>query len=157
MKILILLALAVITVLAGIAAYYLLKLRELNQRRKAHEEHQRLALEKGRDEKIKSIQILARAVTQGEVSYTEAAIRISGLMDMLELSDDLRESLSVFSQLADATSHIPYLEAWAKLPTKEKLRLDKEREQIEAKFKEFVDVAVEKVVKTPELFAETSI
>lgn len=53
---------------------------------------------------------------------------------------------TVFFQVAEASAHIPILEAWGKLSYPEQLAYDRERAEIEAKFEEFVLVAVEQVL-----------
>ncbi|MEH6638500.1 MAG: DUF2489 domain-containing protein [Porticoccaceae bacterium] len=54
---------------------------------------------------------------------------------------------TVFFQVAEASAHIPILEAWGKLSYPEQLAYDRERIEIEAKFEEFVLVAVEQVLE----------
>ncbi len=66
-----------------------------------------------------SIRVIASAILQNQVSLTEGAIRINKLSGLLEdtLSDDI--AYEVFSELTEATAHIPILENWAKLTKKE--------------------------------------
>jgi len=139
-------AIAIIVTLSIIAGYYLWLLH-----RKRQDEHAAVtALEKQLDQRyqrnLESIEIIARALLQEQVSLTEASIRINTLSQTLRLTEIVSEDLSVFRQLSEATAHIPIFERWRELPKKEKLAFDKERETIEGQFKEFVVVAAEKIV-----------
>lgn len=85
-----------------------------------------------------SIRILAQGLVDDQVTMTEGAIRISVLMSNLEKSELYREEYSAFFQLADATAHIPILDAWKQLPKKTQFRFDKERLQTEDNFRDFI-------------------
>ncbi|MGH1485859.1 MAG: DUF2489 domain-containing protein [Cellvibrionaceae bacterium] len=85
-----------------------------------------------------SIQVLAQGLVDDQLSLTEGAIRISVLLDNLKITENTKEDYSAFFQLADATAHIPILNAWKKLPKKEKFRFENERLEIEEKYREFV-------------------
>lgn len=93
----------------------------------------------------KSIQILAQAVQGNELTFTEASIRISGLLDALNVSADIKEEFSAFYQLREKTSHIPYLDAWQKLSNEEQKKFDLERLQQEATFNDFVADAAKRI------------
>jgi hypothetical protein len=85
-----------------------------------------------------AIQVIARALLQNDLSDTEAAMRISFLSQQVAATSEEIESFSIFQQLAEATSHIPILEDWIALERTEKRRLNVERENIEAGFREFI-------------------
>ena len=85
-----------------------------------------------------AIQVIARALLQNDLSDTEAAMRISFLCQQVAATSEELESFSIFQQLAEATCHIPILEDWIALERTEKRRLNMERENIEAGFKEFI-------------------
>lgn len=93
----------------------------------------------------KSIQILAQAVQSDELTLTEASIRISGLLDALNVPADIKEEFSAFYHLREKTSHIPYLEAWQKLSNAEQKKFDLERLQQEATFNDFVMDAAKRI------------
>lgn len=92
-----------------------------------------------------SIQVLAQGIIDDQLTLTEGAIRISVLLDNLEINEKHREEYSAFFQLAEATSHIPILKAWKKLPKAEKRRFEKERESTEDKYKDFVVDAAKRI------------
>ena len=100
------------------------------QRRESRREHQ------------ESIAVLIRCLSQGQVSLTEASIRISGLVKVLDLNDDERKQYQAFDDLAFATSHIPILADWKRLSSKEQYKFTLERETIESQFEKRIQDAV---------------
>lgn len=86
----------------------------------------------------KSIQILAQAAYNDELTLTEASIRITGLLDALDVNMDIKAEFSAFYQLREKTGHIPYLDAWHKLSNAEQKKFDVERLHHEATFNDFV-------------------
>jgi hypothetical protein len=133
---------AVLVLGLGSYAFYLgFKLRE--QKRTAEQAEKQLAeeLSKKEADARQSVQIIARALVQKDLSETEAAMRIAWLSQQIKLSDDEAQHVSVFHQLAGATSHIPILDDWAALPKSEKRRLDTERESIESNYREFIQIS----------------
>ena len=98
-----------------------------------------------------SIAVLARAQLQGQVSRTEAAIRIATLARGLQPSDAELTLYQPFSELAVATSHIPVLDAWKALSTKDKDRFDSEREGLEAVHASALDEAARGLLQHPAL------
>ena len=103
-------------------------------------------LAKKEREARQSLQIIARALIQKDLSETEAAMRISWLAQQIQMSADEAQHLSVFKQLAEATSHIPILDDWAALSKAEKRRLNLEREAIEVNYRDFIQVSAEQLV-----------
>lgn len=93
----------------------------------------------------KSIQILAQAVHKDELTLTEASIRISGLLDSLDVPADIKTEFSAFYQLREKTSHIPYLEAWQNLSSAEQKKFDLERLRHETTFNDFVMDAAKRI------------
>ncbi len=138
MKIVFSLAVIIIVVLSGIAAYYVIALYRQEKKQK----NIRFEMEKAKAESLrknrKSIEILARGLLEEQVSHTEASIRISVLMDSLALVEEVKEKYQVFYQLAKATAHIPILEQWKRLDRKQKNAFDREREGIENTYRDFV-------------------
>ncbi|MGH1371600.1 MAG: DUF2489 domain-containing protein [Cellvibrionaceae bacterium] len=128
----------VIVVLAVIAGYYLLQLRRLREKQKAQLEAVAQAGVEQRLRVNKSIQIINQSLIEGQMTITEGAIRTKVLLDGLSVTDAVRDEFSAFYELAAATDHIPILEAWKALSTKQKLKLDSERETLEAQYRDAV-------------------
>ena len=143
---LLLLAALLLVSVGGYAAYLALQL----YRRRQHLENSARELEKQLKNKESearlSVQIIARALVQKDLSETEAAMRISWLSQQIVLSADEAQHFSVFQQLAVATAHIPILDDWAALAKAEKRRLNSERESIESSYRDFVQASVVELV-----------
>jgi len=141
-----LLAAILLLSVGGYAAYLALQL----YRRRQHLENSARELEKQLKNKESearlSVQIIARALVQKDLSETEAAMRISWLSQQIVLSADEAQHFSVFQQLAVATAHIPILDDWAALAKAEKRRLNSERERIEASYRDFVQASAVELV-----------
>lgn len=135
-------AAAVLLALGGYAAVLLVRLR----RQRRREQHRRRAAEEaraGRDAQARvSIALLAQAMGQGQVSRTEAAIRISALARSLPLTEAERAVYRPFDELAAAAAHIPILDAWRELPRRSQNRFDAERRALERAHAEGLDAAV---------------
>lgn len=141
--ILLVLALIIIAVLAGIAGVLLYKVKQKNIHQRAQLAEKEAAIKVQRDKVNNSIQILAQAVGRDELTLTEASIRISFLLDSLGVSEGVREEFSAFYQLMEQTQHIPILENWKNLSHKEQKDFDLQRLKSEESFRDFVqDAAV---------------
>lgn len=140
-------ALVVILALAAVAIYYLVALYRLRQRqrqaatlREEQWQEQRLRL-------VKSIRVLAQGMLNDDLTLTEGSIRIRVLLEGLQVEQTTRDSYSAFYLLATATEHIPILEQWRKLSTKEKLRFDRQRQNLENDHREFVLDAARRILR----------
>ena len=143
------LALVVLIGLSGYALYLYLQLRKLKNTQNAREEVLAVEQEDRKAHYRKSIHVIASAIVADQVTLTEGAIRISMMAAQLDLSEHEREHYQVFFQLMEATAHIPILDEWQKLSTRDKLRYDREREDIEKKYREFTVNAASKVLQKP--------
>lgn len=149
LSLVIVLGVLIILVLAAIAGRLVFKVYRQQQERERKLKAQELANQQAQREQRewinKSIQILAHALHSDELTLTEASIRISGLLDTLDVSGDVKTEFSAFYQLREKTSHIPYLEAWQSLSNAEQRKFDLERLQHEATFNDFVMDAAKRI------------
>jgi len=117
-------AVVIVLVLAGYALHLHRKLQRLD----AEREKARVAFEQQLKDKAaetrKSIIILAKGLVADELSVTEACLRISWLLTQIDAKARESEAYSVFFQVADATSHIPILEAWKALTREQRKAFD---------------------------------
>ena len=128
--------------LAVVAAYFQYRVYQLERQKKAQQQVLEQQKNEHRQYLKNSIRVLAQGIVDDQLSLTEGAIRISVLLDNLGISTEQREQYSVFFQLAEATAHIPILNAWKQLSKKEKRAFELERLGIEEKFNTFmVDAA----------------
>lgn len=132
--------------LAGYAAYLGLQLRKRRQQRETSESELLEELQEREINARQSVQIIARALVQKDLSETEAAMRIAWLSQQIKLSDDETQHFTVFQQLAAATAHIPILDDWAALDKAEKRRLNAEREGIEVSYRDFIQASAVELV-----------
>lgn len=139
LAVLIIIALAIVAGRLHYRVYQQQKVRALEQARQDEVTRQQ------RESVNKSIQILAQAVQGEELTLTEASIRIAGLLDSLEVDEDIRTEFSAFYQLRSLTAHIPILEAWKSLARKEQMKFDLERLQHEETYRDFIIDAAQRI------------
>ncbi len=131
-------AIVVVLILAAIAVILHWRLYRLRKARRAEEQQ---ALEKRISQKQRinrSIQIIARALETEQVGATEASIRISVLLDALDVDEATKDEFSAFYQLAKEAAHIPILDAWKALPKHKRKAFDAELLVLEEKYQDFV-------------------
>jgi hypothetical protein len=137
----------IVLLLTGYALYLGLQLKRQKSRRNKAEEERRIELEYNDKEARQSVQIIAKALIQKDVSETEAAMRIGFLSQKITANHDEKNLFSVFQQLAEATSHIPILDDWKALEKSEKNRLTQERTAIESKYSDFIKASAEQLTR----------
>ncbi|MDB3967219.1 DUF2489 domain-containing protein [Porticoccaceae bacterium] len=132
--------------LAAYAAWLSVQLRRQAGRAREAQEQLEAELQKKNLQARQSIQIIARALLQNDVTDTEAAMRIAYLFQQVSSTEQESEQFTVFVQLAEATAHIPILDDWQMLEKSEKRRLNKERAEIELVYAEFIQAGAEQLV-----------
>lgn len=135
----------IVMVLAGVAIHLQYRVFQLEKKRKSDQLYQQDLNQQQRERINKSIQLLAHALQGDELSLTEASIRISVLLDSLEVADNIREEFSAFYQLRELTAHIPILEAWKQLDRKQQVLFDGQRLQHEETYRDFVLAAAKEI------------
>jgi len=142
----ILIPVSVICMLGLYAFILYLRVREQNLQRKNNADILSKHLIKRQAEFQESIRVIASAILQNQVSLTEGAIRINKLSGLLEdtLSDDI--AYEVFSELTEATAHIPILENWAKLTKKEQAFFEVERKKLEKGFHHLIKGSAQRIL-----------
>lgn len=146
MTVLIVVAIVIVVILTGVAGRLHWKLYQINRSRSLAMEAYHLELQKKRKHSLNSVVVIARALLEGQVTLTEACMRISVLLESLGLSVEEKAHYVSFYKLAEAASHIPILDEWKALPSKDKRRLDAEREAYESEFRDFVIPAAQRII-----------
>lgn len=136
-----------VLVLAAYALYLALRLRRQQIQVDSAQEALAEQLQGKNTEARQSIQIIARALLQKDLTDTEAAMRIAYLSQQVLATDSEKQQFTVFQQLAQATSHIPILDDWTMLEKSEKRRLTLERETIEANYSDFIAMGAKQLVE----------
>ncbi len=146
-------ATVILLALAAYSIYLAMQLRRQKQQQKAIAD----SLNEGRatrdEDARQSIQIIARALVQKDLTETEAAMRIGFLSQQVIATTAETELFSVFKQLAEATSHIPILDDWVNLERSEKRRFTIERERIEKGYSEFIHSSASQLAEMPLAFS----
>lgn len=143
-------AVGLVLVLSITAGYYLWQLYQLRRRRSALLLEQQTALQERRDKVKLSVQRLAMATLDDNLTLTEASMRIGVLLDSLPVAPQVREKYRAFFLLAQKTAHIPILDQWKQLSRQEQREFDKQRMAAEQEYGDFVKDAA-KLLLTEEL------
>jgi len=133
--------------LIGYALYLGLQLKGQKLRQEKADKELGVELKRNDRDARKSVQIIAKALMQKNLTETEAAMRIGFLSQKITASPEEATLFSVFQQLAEATSRVPILDDWLALDVIEKSRLTQERTAIESKYTEFVQASAEQLTR----------
>ncbi|OEY66501.1 DUF2489 domain-containing protein [Marinobacter sp. X15-166B] len=125
-------------IIAGVAASVFLTLfirKQSGRIRRSKTAAQKTATftEQRRASMIESVRIIAMAIEQDQVEYSEACIRIKGLLDHLEPSLMEREPYRVFLEVSDLLQHMPTHKARQQTNPRFVRKMDKERFEIEGR------------------------
>lgn len=136
---LVLLALVVIGVLGTIAGRLLWQLR-----------HQRRAQRQRADETARQarrgIQVLAGSYLAGQVEASEAALRITVLLDQSAVSDQVRQQARPFVALAEELADVPTHRAWKALPDAQRRAFRRQMDVLETRHREALETAAQALV-----------
>lgn len=97
---------------------------------------------KRRESMIESIRLLAMTAEQEQVEYSEACIRIKGLLDHVAPHLLAREPFSIFQRMYEKTEHMPTHEARKQADPELIRQLDEERFALEREHGEAIHRAV---------------
>lgn len=136
----------IIAGLSAVAIYLNWRLYQVKKQIKAREAEVERQRQLGRQHLNQSIQIICRALLDGQVEYAEASLRVSKLMDQLSVGGSAREEFIAFDKFAEAISHIPILDAWKQLPKAQKKEFTALIEQQEQLLGDFVRDAARKMI-----------
>lgn len=135
----------VVFVLAALALFLhwrLYQVRKSQRLAQAHADQKRVA----QKQRINSsIQVIAHALASQQVGATEASIRISVLLDALEVEQSVKEEFGAFYNLAQDASHIPILDAWKALPKQKRRTYELELTALEEKHQNSVADAASRI------------
>ena len=149
-------AIIIVVVLAGIAVYYHFKLYAQLKKREEYQKQVQIERSEMQSRTKKSIELLCRALLADQVLITEAAIRISVLINVLELHENEMQRYGAFTHLANAVAHIPILEDWRQLSRKQQQDYENERENIENQYRDFIIDAAQAYLNRSEYLGANS-
>lgn len=130
--------------LVALIGYALSLSRQLNAQRRLSEQreasYQALAAKRNIETRD-SIAAVCQAMISRNMVPTESALRINYLATQTTLAEHEEQTLAVFIELAEQTSHLPIREAWDALDKPTKKKLTRERELLEASLLDRLELA----------------
>jgi len=145
MQLSVLLAIFLVVIIIGLAFYAgillnRIKVQKAEQQRMVAEQQKQQALSKQQrnDNICESIRLIARATAQQQCNVSEAAIRLTVLLETLLLKQpiDLLNSYPALSELFDKVKEMPTHDQRKKVPVKELKALDKKRQRLESELEQ---------------------
>lgn len=135
-------ALAVIVGLASYAAWLLLALRKQKQKIAA-------ARQKRQDFTYDSVQIIAKAMLNGDCNLSEGVIRLNALLPGLQ--PEAMDKCHAMQQLYHVVMDMPTHEARRALPKNQRMRLDLTRESSEAELEAKIKLELRQLLSDIEI------
>lgn len=141
----VLLAICLIIIIIGLAFYVGILLNKIKaqkayQQKMVAEQQKQLAIsqQQRNDNICESIRLIARATAQKQCNVSEAAIRLTVLLETLLLKQpiDLLNSYPALSEMFDKVKDMPTHEQRKKVPVKEIKALDKKRQRLESELEQ---------------------
>lgn len=145
----VLLAICLIIIIIGLAFYVGILLNKIKaqkayQQKMVAEQQKQLAIsqQQRNDNICESIRLIARATAQKQCNVSEAAIRLTVLLETLLLKQpiDLLNSYPALSEMFDKVKDMPTHEQRKKVPVKEIKALDKKRQRLESELEQQIMV-----------------
>ncbi|OKY25159.1 DUF2489 domain-containing protein [Thalassotalea sp. PP2-459] len=133
-------------IIAALAFYAGMLLKQVNQQKKAQQSAQKQQQEKLRahDKKIlDSIVIIVRAMKEEQCELSEGCWRLSVLLDSLKTSSKLASEFPSIFELYNAIKHMPILEERKKLEKRERMKLDLVRMKAESRLQPSIHQDIE--------------
>lgn len=133
----------VVFVLAVVAAVLWVKVWRLQKQQKlqhAQREIEKAQAEQKRNDYIhESLNVIARAVLDGQCPITEGCIRMAVLLGNMSLDCDTKHRFSIVFEIYNATRHIPTHDQWKALPRKDQRKFEQEMLVLEKQHKATIE------------------
>ncbi|MFT6925439.1 MAG: hypothetical protein ACJAZP_001019 [Psychromonas sp.] len=140
-----LLAIFLVVIIIGLAFYVgillnKIKVQKADQLKMVAEQQKQQALgqQQRNDTICESIRVIARATAQKQCNVSEAAIRLTVLLETLSLKQpiDMISSYPALSEMFDKVKEMPTHDQRKKVPIKELKALDKKRQGLESELEQ---------------------
>lgn len=122
-----------LVVIGVLLAYIWRQSRILSEQRLRDKKTEELQARR-RDEMVESIRVIAMAVEANQVEYSEACLRLKGLLEHVEPELLEKPPFEVLQQVHDKISHMPTHRARKKTESETLTRLDQERREVEQEY-----------------------
>jgi uncharacterized protein DUF2489 len=119
-----------VVAIALLAGFILRQLRVLQASKRRQEKTEAFQKER-RASMVESLQVLAMAVEAEQMEYSEACLRIKGLLDHVSPELLQQQPYRVFQEIHDQIQHMPTHEARQNTETRFVEKMDRERMAIE--------------------------
>jgi exopolyphosphatase/pppGpp-phosphohydrolase len=119
-----------VAAIALLAGFILRQLRVLQASKRRQEKTEAFQKER-RASMVESLQVLAMAVEAEQMEYSEACLRIKGLLDHVSPELLQQQPYRVFQEIHDQIQHMPTHEARQNTETRFVEKMDRERVAIE--------------------------
>jgi Protein of unknown function (DUF2489) len=119
-----------VAAIALLAGFILRQLRVLQASKRRQEKTEAFQKER-RASMVESLQVLAMAVEAEQMEYSEACLRIKGLLDHVSPELLQQQPYRVFQEIHDQIQHMPTHEARQNTETRFVEKMDRERMAIE--------------------------
>ncbi|PKH02348.1 DUF2489 domain-containing protein [Psychromonas sp. MB-3u-54] len=150
----VLLAIFLVVIIIGLAFYVgillnKIKVQKANQLKMvAEQQKQQAASKQQRNDTIcESIRVIALATAQQQCNVSEAAIRLTVLLETLLLKQpiDMMTRYPAISEMFDQVKDMPTHDQRKKVPAKELKALDKKREKVESKLEQQIMIEAQQL------------
>ena len=140
-----LLAISLVVIIISLAFYVAILLNKIKAQKAnqlkmvAEQQKQKAASQQQRNDTIcESIRVIALATAQKQCNVSEAAIRLTVLLETLLLKQpiDMLASYPALSEMFDKVKDMPTHDQRKKVPVKELKALDKKREKLESELEQ---------------------
>ncbi|MBS3804828.1 MAG: DUF2489 domain-containing protein [Oleiphilaceae bacterium] len=121
-----------LVVIALLTAFIVKQARVIKQTKVREARHRSFRAER-RDSMIDSIRVLAMAIEQDQVEYSEGCLRIKGLLDHVEPELLEQSPFQVFQEIHNHLEHMPTHQARQETDLRFVQKMDRERYALEAK------------------------
>ncbi len=133
-----------LVIIAGLMMYLYQFFKKQRVRKEQAAQQLQVLAEKVKEQReylIDSLRVIAQSLVNAEIPLTEGCIRCKVLLDNLDPQLGQSEQFIVFNEVYEKSKHIPKLEAWKKLKTREKLKYIAEMDELEARHRQAILLA----------------
>ncbi len=146
---LIFIAAAILLALSGVAAYYWIKLKKVQNQQKAQIAQNQKAWLDRQQELAADIRFIANSMLQEQCEITEGCMRLKVLMDHLDQDLAQKTEFQTLQFYYQQTLSMPHHEAYKALNRKEQFSQDKKRFALEDKYREQILIEAKHIVQYP--------
>ena len=146
---LIIIAALILLALSAVAAYYWIKLKNVQKEQAAQIAKNQQAWLDRQEELASDIRFIANSMLQGQCEITEGCMRLKVLMDHLDKDLANKTEFQTLQFYYQQTLNMPHHEAYKGLSRKEQFHQDKKRYSLEDKYREQILTEAKHITQYP--------